>query len=1234
MKKKLLALILTMALLITTFPLITVNAEPTSEKYVSADNLYEYTLEDGKATITMYRGENYYTSYTVPEAIDGYPVVAIGGGAYGEHSYFKYLTIPSNIKRIDYSAFYLLPKLETVYIEKGVEGIDSNPFDFSLYIKKYVVSEENENYISIDGALFTKDKKELIEYPSGKEQKSYTVPAGVTTIRSGAVENSHYIETIILPEGLIKLDNYAIDDCPNLKSVYVPDSATGFGKSAIDADEIICSSKAPVIEFAKKENVHITYIDEPIASNLKITVNTIKWPVGKSSTFAPVITPAEASKKLTWTTSDAKVATISQSGKLTAVGIGTATITCKTTDGSNLEASCKVVVRQKGTELTKNVNITVDTIKWPIGKSSTFAPVVTPSNAQKSFIWTSSDPTVATVSQTGKLTAVGVGETTITCMATDGTNLFDTCKVIVYDNNVKTESVKITVDVIRWPVGKASTFAPVITPEGASKKLTWTTSDEKVATISQSGKLTAVGVGEATITCKTTDGTNLEASCKVVVREKGTELTKNVNITVDTIKWPVGKSSTFAPFVYPSNSQKKFEWTSSNEKVATVSQTGKLTAVSVGEATITCKTIDGTNLSDTCKVIVYDNSVKTESVKITVEVIRWPLGKSSTFVPVITPAGASKKLVWTSSDEKVATISQTGKLTAVGIGAATIICKTTDGTNLEAKCRVFVREKNTELTRSLTIPVDTIRWPVGKSSTFNPVVEPSNAQKRYEWKSSDETVATVSETGKLTAVGDGVTTITCRTIDGTNLTDTCTVIVGNSIRTESLYIKAKTIKWPVGKSSTFAPIVSPVGASNKFAWTTSDEKVATISQSGKLTAVGIGTATITCKTTDGTNLEASCIVYVREKDTALTENLDITVNTIRWGVGKSSTFAPEVYPRNAQKIFEWTTSDEKVATISQTGKLTAVGPGEAKITCKTIDGSGLSDSCLVVVSNKFTQVEFAETTLTIKAGDNYTLTTTFAPEDASQKLLKWTSTNTDVAYVNDKGEIYTKAAGTTDIICKATDGSNLMAICRVIVTNGDKFANYRKLYDEHFKDGTYVINGKADYVDEDGSYLSTSKIQFGIDGTDNYMYEQSLSDGQKLMASPNGTVVLLPQLKLGEILTEAEAKELGIPVSYLNKVKNYYWTLDKEPLPTLMTRDLTYITEETETIDGVTYTMEIFGTKVGEVAFYFTDGKLCYFAYETDETVVFMEVTDIQDKVNYSEYKIPSGYTKLDIPLE
>ena len=693
-------------------------------------------------------------------------------------------------------------------------------------------------------------------------------------------------------------------------------SAVGEGTA-----KIICTAA----DEGKASVSHEIKVEGYLTKSLEITVAAINWPVGKSSTFWPVVTPAGASRNFAWSSSDEKVATISETGKLTAVGKGTATITCKTTDGSNLSASCVVSVYPK----TESLRITVDTIRWNAGKSSTFAPVIMPKDASRKLSWSTSNSKVATISQEGKLTAVGAGTATITCKTTDGTNLKASCKVIVTGS--LTKSLNITVDTIKWPVGRSSTFAPVITPADASKKLTWTTSDPTVATITSSGKLTAVGAGVATITCKTTDGTNLQDTCKVIVG--GGVRTETLKITVNTIEWPVGRSSSFWPVIEPENASRNFAWSSSNTKVATISQSGKLTAVGKGTAIITCKTTDGSNLEATCKVIV--SGVITTGLKITVDTIKWPAGKSSTFAPVITPANASKKLQWTSSDTSVATVSPEGKLAAIGEGTATITCKTTDGSKLSASCKIIV---SGALTQALVIPADTIRWPIGKSSSFWPVVMPENASRKFAWSSSDTKVATVSSTGKLTAVGVGKATITCKTTDGTNISTTCEVIV-HEIRAESLDITADVIRWPVGKSSTFAPVVKPASAAKNLEWSSSNPEVATISQTGKLTAVSIGTAVITCSTNDGSNLSDTCTVIVTAPEGKATMK-----------VGDSATLADSLAPANVSADdLEWSSSDTDIVIINDEGFIKAVGEGTATVRCRVKSNDNLSTSCKITV---------------------------------------------------------------------------------------------------------------------------------------------------------------------------------------------------------------------------------------------------------------------------------------------
>ena len=166
--------------------------------------------------------------------------------------------------------------------------------------------------------------------------------------------------------------------------------------------------------------------------------------MGKSGSFKATVTPTNAKNKaLTWKSSNPKVATVDANGKLKAVGVGSATITCTAKDGSGAKATCEVTVYQPVTSVKLNTN----KISWPVGKSGSFKPTVTPSNAKnKALTWKSSNPKVATVDANGKLKAVGVGSATITCTAKDGSGAKATCEVTVYDPKVSVYKVgdKIT----------------------------------------------------------------------------------------------------------------------------------------------------------------------------------------------------------------------------------------------------------------------------------------------------------------------------------------------------------------------------------------------------------------------------------------------------------------------------------------------------------------------------------------------------------------------------------------------------------------------------------------------------------------------------------------------------------------------------------------------------------------------------------------------------------------------
>lgn len=147
--------------------------------------------------------------------------------------------------------------------------------------------------------------------------------------------------------------------------------------------------------------------------------------------------------------------------------------------------------------------------------------------------------------------------------------------------------------------------------------------------------------------------------------------------------------------------------------------------------------------------------------------------------------------------------------------------------------------------------------------------------------------------------------------------------------------------------------------------------------------------------------------------------------------GDVETLVASVDPSDA--VLSWTSSNSAVATVSTTGKVTAVGNGNAVITASATDGSGKKATCAVTVTTLVTGVSLNKTSLVLNEGGSETLTATITPSTASDKSVTWSSTNTSVATVNSSGKVTAVAAGTATITATAKDGSGKKASCAVTV---------------------------------------------------------------------------------------------------------------------------------------------------------------------------------------------------------
>ena len=302
------------------------------------------------------------------------------------------------------------------------------------------------------------------------------------------------------------------------------------------------------------------------------------------------------------------------------------------------------------------------------------------------------------------------------------------------------------------------------------------------------------------------------------------------------------------------------------------------------------------------------------------------------------------------------------------------------------------------------------------------------SNKTVSWTSSNNAVATVDSEGLVTALAAGTARITATTTDGSNLSASCNVSITQLATSISLNETDATMY--TGNTLQLTATVSPSTTSNPYVtWSSGNTSVATVSSTGLVTAKSTGNAIITATTSDGSNLSASCSITVKRLATSISLNKSSATLYLNQTVQLTAT----VSPSNAtDKSVVWSSSDNSIATVTSTGLVTAIAPGNATIKATTADGSNLSATCVITVKAYVTSLTIEPSEMTILEGDTIILTPTILPTYATNQNLTWSSSNTSVASVNN-GEVIARSGGETTITARTADGSNLNANCKVTV---------------------------------------------------------------------------------------------------------------------------------------------------------------------------------------------------------
>ena len=525
---------------------------------------------------------------------------------------------------------------------------------------------------------------------------------------------------------------------------------------------------------------------------------------------------------------------------LTTIYSARKTILCSLASLAVLLAGC-----EKQQEIIPVMRVSLDSTWAELreGESITLTATILPSDAtNKNLIWESEFPEVVTV-EDGKVTALPLGRkenshVKITVTSEDGGHSA-ICYVQVISVYVPVEKINLNKTTLEMTVGDTFTLTSNVWPEDASvKHVSWSSTDEHVARVDQNGLVTGMGSGIAKIIAS---AGGVIGECEVKVSNP----VHSVSISPSELTLMKGESAKLSASVSPDHADEvQIIWTSSDESVAMVGQSGKVIALKSGTAII--KASAG-NASGLCKITVLNPA---ESVSLDRSSISLKKGESVLLTATVYPADADERTIsWSSSDVSIATVDDGGMVKACKSGAAEI---TAAVGRVSAVCKVEVSNP----VESIVLDHTELTLEKGRTAVLNATVYPEDADnKDITWSSLDNSVAVVDGVGTVTATGNGTTEITA-TAGGVKAT--CVVAVSTPV--ESISLDRTSITLLVEESAKLIASVYPHDASNvDIEWSSSDSWIVSVENDGSIKANSTGTATITAKVGDKS---ASCSVLV------------------------------------------------------------------------------------------------------------------------------------------------------------------------------------------------------------------------------------------------------------------------------------------------------------------------------------------------------------------------------------
>lgn len=425
-----------------------------------------------------------------------------------------------------------------------------------------------------------------------------------------------------------------------------------------------------------------------------------------------------------------------------------------------------------------------------------------------------------------------------------------------------TEQTDLPVLVV--PVKKAYQLSVKVQPQSVkNKKVTLSVDNDAVAKVA-GNTLTGKAPGETVLTIASAQDPAAAIRYRVVVIQPITRIT----LTASAKSVAAGGTITLTPTFTPENATRKLvTWSTPTDKLLSVDGNGVVTGISKGNGRVTATAADGSNVRVSININVTQGAqeIKLDKPELTVDVKKTAMLKAT----VLPAAANNKKVIWSSSDESIATVNNAGRVTGVAIGQCEIICTSQDNGEVQARAAVQVQQPVTKIAFG---PAPAVY--AGETAQLSWTIEPDSAtNKALKLTSSSPKILTVTDDGVVTGVTGGVANVNAITADGSKRRAQMKLTVMQHL-TSAKFLR-HTAYIDLGTTSSAGVVVEPKKFTNhRMSWEVADPSIAAISQNPKdplkvdIRGLSNGDTTITGTSEDG-GFQTTLQVKVGEWDNAL-----------------------------------------------------------------------------------------------------------------------------------------------------------------------------------------------------------------------------------------------------------------------------------------------------------------------------------------------------------------------------